>query len=216
MRKDSKIRKYYNKKTEPVSKTLEYIANKTSTSDRITLSELLYNLRHRGFGLLMLVLVLPNCVPIPIPPGGSTLLSIPLFIVAFQMIWGRNAPWLPKWLRRKSLDRKTLNKVAMLAAPKLRKIERLLHPRFEFTTSKSGERIIGAFWLLFTISIAVPLPMTNFIPGIGILVMALGLLGRDGLVVIIGALIGLLGIAFTVALFYLGLEAVLGILPFLS
>ena len=43
-----------------------------SHGDSVTLEEIVHRLRERGFGMLMMVLVLPNCVPIPIPPGMST------------------------------------------------------------------------------------------------------------------------------------------------
>lgn len=201
---------------EPVSDTLEKMAIHYSESTRITINELIFTLRHRGFGLLMLVLVLPNCVPVPIPPGGSTLLSVPLFFISLQMLWGKNAPWLPEWLRKKSLEQGTVDKIVSIAAPKLRWVEKFLRPRLNFTASKIGERIVGFFWLIFAISIAVPLPLTNFIPGIGTLVMALGMLGRDGLVVMIGMFIGLTGVTFTILLLTVGTEALISLFPFLS
>jgi len=160
--------------------------------------------------------VLPNCVPIPIPPGGSTIFSVPLFFIALQMIWGVDSPWLPKWLRQKSIEQSSIDKIVRVAAPRLRWIEKFLHPRYSFTSGKTGERVVGFFWLLFAISIAVPLPMTNFLPGIGTLVMALGMLGRDGIVVSIGALIGLVGVTFTVLLLTLGVEAIIALFPFLA
>lgn len=201
---------------EPVSDTLERVAKEYGQSSRITMDELIFSLRHRGFGLLMLVLVLPNCVPVPIPPGGSTLLSIPLFFIALQMLWGKHSPWLPKWLRRQSFERKTVDKIVTVATPKLRWVEKFLKPRWSFTSTKTGEQIVGFIWLIFAISIAIPLPMTNFIPGIGTLVMALGLLGRDGVVVIIGAIIGFAGVTFTTLLLTVGAEAVITLFPFLS
>ena len=164
----------------------------------------------------MLVLVLPNCVPVPIPPGGSTLFSIPLFFIAVQMLWGKNTPWMPRWLRGKSLEQTTIDKVVRIAAPRLRWVEKFLHPRFSFTNSKTGERIVGFLWLIFAISIAVPLPMTNFLPGLGTLVMALGMLGRDGVIVSIGAIIGFIGVTFTTLLLMLGVEAITALFPFLS
>ena len=202
--------------SEPVSQTLEKMADHYRESSRVTIKHLLHGLRHRGFALLMLVLVLPNCVPVPIPPGGSTILSVPLLFIAIQMIWGRNSPWMPEWLTKKSMEQRTIDKIIKIATPRLRWVEKFLHPRFNFTSSKAGERFIGCIWLIFAISIAVPLPMTNFIPGIGTLIMALGMLGRDGIVVIIGACVGMLGVAFTTAMLTLGIGAIIALFPFLS
>ena len=205
-----------NETVEPVSETLEKMAHHYRSSSRVSVNDLLHSLKHRGFGLLMLVLVLPNCVPVPIPPGGSTLLSVPLFFIALQMLWGKHSPWMPRWLRHKSLEQTTIDKIIRLAAPKLRWVEKFLKPRFTFANSKTGERFIGFIWLAFAISIAVPLPMTNFLPGVGTLIMALGLLGRDGLVVIFGILIGIAGVMFTILLLTVGVESLISLLPFMS
>lgn len=201
---------------DAVSQTLERMADHYKSSSLISIGELIHALRNRGFALLMLVLVLPNCVPIPIPPGGSTLFSIPLLFIAVQMLWGKKHPWLPKWLEKKTLEQQTIDKVIRSASPRLRWIEKFLHPRLTFTNTKTGEQIVGFIWMLFALSIAVPLPMTNFIPGIGTLVMALGMLGRDGLVVIIGALIGMIGIALTALILFFGTAAIAAIFPFLA
>jgi hypothetical protein len=48
--------------------------------------------------------------------------------------------------------------------------------------------------LLCAIAIAIPLPLTNAIPAQGITVMAFGFLNRDGLVIILGFIISLIGL----------------------
>lgn len=185
------------------------------TADDISLGELMRVLQERGFGLLMLVLVLPNCVPIPIPPGFSTILSVPLLFLALQMLVGKEVPWLPEWLKRKTIKRATLALMVAKIAPRLKVVERLLRPRFTFFESNLGERLIGFFWLIFALSIAVPLPMTNFVPGVGIMLMSLGLLSRDGLVILIGIVVGVLGCIFTISMLILGVKAIQALLaPF--
>lgn len=200
--------------TRATSEVLEETVD-NHTADDISLGELMRVLQERGFGLLMLVLVLPNCVPIPIPPGFSTILSVPLLFLALQMLVGKEVPWLPEWLKRKTIKRATLALMVAKIAPRLKVVERLLRPRFAFFESNAGERLIGLFWLIFALSISVPLPMTNFVPGVGILLMSLGLLSRDGLVILIGIVIGVLGCIFTISMLILGVKAIQALLaPF--
>ena len=167
------------------------------------------SLHERGFGLLMAVLVLPNCVPVPIPPGMSTVFSIPLLFLSTQMLIGLDHPWLPLWLRRKRVGHGILARAVRIIAPKMRWLEKFLRPRLSFASSKTGERVVGLFWLIFALDIAVPLPATNFVPGISTLVMALGLLNKDGVVMLIGAVIGSI---YTVILMALGTSAMLALL----
>ena len=49
--------------------------------------------------------------------------------------------------------------------------------------------------MLFSASILVPLPGTNTVPGIAVVIIAVGLLERDGLYVLAGSLIGTVWIA---------------------
>ena len=58
--------------------------------------------------------------------------------------------------------------------------------------------------LVPTASILLPLPSTNTVPGIGVAIASLGLIERDGLLVILGLFIGFLWVAL---LGFLGLEA---------
>ncbi len=185
------------------------------TTDRISLGELVHALHERGFAIIMLLLVLPNCVPIPVPPGVSTILSLPLIFFSVQMLIGWDAPWLPRWLKRRTIRRETLSKMVALAAPRLKKIEKVLKPRYPFASSQTGERVIGLLWLIFSLSIAIPLPGTNFLPGLGIMIMALGLLSRDGLIIAAGMLVGMAGIGVTTAILIAGVKAVKASLPFL-
>lgn len=181
-------------------------------ADDISLGELMRVLQERGFGLLMVVLVLPNCVPIPVPPGVSTIFSIPLLFLALQMLIGQTVPWLPRWLMAKTIKRTTLAAMVSTLSPRLKFVEKLLKPRLAFFGTPLGERIVGFFWLLFAISIAIPLPMTNFVPGIGILLVSLGLLSRDGLVILLGIIVGTLGCLFTLSLLILGIKAIKSLL----
>lgn len=191
--------------------TSEYLAlvvveNKNET---MTIGDLKRLLHERGFGILMAIAALPLCLPIPVPPGYTTFFSIPLFIFSIQMILGMSAPWLPIWLENKEIKRTSLEKLVAKANPWLKKIEHRMQPRMTYISIRTWERIIGIFAFVFALSIALPIPMTNFPPGWGILIMSLGLLSKDGLTIIIGMIIGTIGVGITMvilALIWMGMS----------
>ncbi len=113
------------------------------------------------------------------------------------MILGMRAPWLPAWIEKKVIKRESLEKIITKANPWLKKIENRMQPRMTYISVHTWERIIGIFAFVFTVSIALPIPLTNFPPGWGILVMSLGLLNRDGITILIGMIIGTIGIGIT-------------------
>lgn len=187
-----------------------------NTGDRITFQEIKLALHERGFGLLMLIFALPLSIPLPVPPGLTTVASLPLFLFSTQMVLGFDSPWLPKWIGRKTIKRTTLAMVIEKTSPYLKKIERLMRPRLTFAGSRRGEKIVGLLCLMFTVSIAIPLPLTNFIPALGIVIMSLGLLSKDGVIVILGTMVGAFGVGITLTILYFGKKAAFSILPWLA
>ena len=198
--------KRFKKKHRAASDVLEDAVRQYQT-DNVTVGELMHALHERGFGILLVIFVLPNCVPIP-APGLVSLTAFPLFFIASQLVIGRDSPWLPNFISRKKIRRTLLARIVAKASPWMRKVEKLLRARLSFASSNTGERIIGIFCLLFTCCIAIPLPWTNFIPGYGVLIMALGLLSRDGVTILIGMAVGLVGTSLTVGVLIFGFDAV--------
>lgn len=173
-------------------------------ADSISLYEIKTALHERGFGLLMLAIALPLSIPVPVPPGMTALPALPLLLFSIQMIMGMDSPWLPKWLGEKRVKRQTLAHVIEKGAPFLQKIERFLQPRFSFASSAKGEKIVGIFCMVFSISIAIPLPLTNFIPALGIVFLSLGLLSKDGIAIVLGMIIGSSGLLVTTTVILFG------------
>ena len=143
----------------------------------------------RAVAALILLFALPNVVPTP--PGTSSILGLPLLYLTAQMMLGK-LPWLPAIIADRSMTRSDFNSFVGRVTPLIARLERLLKPRFLFVTSITGERIIGGICLALAIVLAMPIPLGNMLPALAISLMALGVLERDGLWVVIGAIVGVL------------------------
>ena len=66
------------------------------SAERIGVGEVVHALRNRAFGLSILLLGLPNCLPMP--PGIPVICGVLLCLVGGQMLIGRDELWLPRWL----------------------------------------------------------------------------------------------------------------------
>ncbi|MBC7284507.1 exopolysaccharide biosynthesis protein [Hoeflea sp.] len=171
----------------------------------ITLGELSDLMEERAFGLLLLVLALPCCLPfVYLLPQ---LVALPMLVLAAQMASGRKSPWLPETLRRRALPVAGLLDVVARAKQYGGWLERLAHPRFASLTGDRAARVIGALLIIPCASILVPLPLTNTVPGIGVALAAIGLIERDALFVILGLVVAMTWVAILViggpALLYL-------------
>jgi hypothetical protein len=195
------------KKKRAASEVLEDAVNQYQT-DMVTVGELMFALHERGFGLLLLLFALPNCIP---APGITGLTAIPLLFFSYQLIVGHTSPWLPKWIERKRIRRTLIAAVIQRAAPRMKKLEKLMRPRLSIASSETGERVIGFFCFACALSIALPIPGGNLVPAIAIIIMALGLLSHDGLIILFGILTSIFGIAITTAIVLLGQKVVLAL-----
>ena len=107
-------------------------------------------------------------------------------------------------------DRKGLTQMAKGGRKWLGWIETFTKPRLKGITRKRSERIIGGFLCLFSASILVPLPMTNTVPGFGVALASFGLINKDGVLVILGLLLGFAWIFGLVVLGPVALLALIG------
>ena len=164
-----------------------------AAGETVTLHWLMEHLHERAFGLMLLVLALPCCIPFLY--GIPQVVSLPLMFVSAQIAIGRRAPWLPRSLAARTVTAGDLATLSRRAGPWLRKIEAISHPRLALLTRAPADRIVGLALVLFSASIMVPLPATNTVPGFAVVLVAMGLLQRDGLLVILGMMTGTAWIA---------------------
>ncbi len=169
----------------------------------VSLSVLAQVLGNRSAGALLLFLALPMVLPIP-APGISVVFGVPLMFISAQLLLGRQTLWLPARFARRSISRDQLDVYVRRALPIVRKMEKLVKPRFVQLTHGIALRAVGAICLVLALIITLPVPLGHLVPGAAISVMALGLIERDGVMTILGLLIGGLALV-VVALAMVGL-----------
>lgn len=168
-------------------------------ADVMTLRDLSAQLGDRGFGLMLLLLSLPNIIPLPIP-GISTITGIPVMFFAAQLCLGKERVWLPRWLAERQLPMSSLRPLIQKSLPVLRKLEKVIRPRLDTLTTRRFERLAGGIMLMLALLIALPIPLGNLPLGIAMAVLALAITERDGLVMIIGWLFTVIALCYFVAL----------------
>jgi len=173
------------------SELLREFAN-SLTSDRVTLAEIVSGLGDRGLGVLIAIFALPNILPSAVP-FGNVPTGIPPLIFAIQLWLGVDHLILPPFLARAKIGTHWLRALAPKVAAVLSWFEGLLKPRLEWVTVPRGERIIGAIAIVLAMVSTLPIPFGHNLPALGLVLIGLGLIERDGLAILIGASIGLIG-----------------------
>lgn len=164
----------------------------TFPGERIALGDLIAAMGPRAFGMLFLVLALPNAVPIP---GISTIFGLPMILLGAQLLVGLPRPWLPPRLARLDLERATMRNMLQRTKPYLAKIERLSRPRALPFTGAVAERFVGLMVCVLGIILIFPIWGGNLAPAVAIAIMSIGLMDRDGLFVVGGLAFGFVAMA---------------------
>jgi len=176
-----------------ISEILAALPDRFSTST-VTIATLSDALSHRAYGMLMLVLALPNLIPIP-APGLSAIVGAPLILVTLQMLLGLKSPWFPSFIGKRKLKTEQLRRVCRRVVPVMKKLERITSPRLKILAKPPADRVIALICVVLSLMIMMPIPFGNALPALAIGCFAIGILQRDGLFILAGLLITLLGTA---------------------
>jgi hypothetical protein len=150
----------------------------------ITIGEIIDRTTHAGFAFLAALLAL---VSIPFV-GLSTPFGLAIGFGAGQMIAGRSRPWLPKRVRANRVSAKTLRWVSQKVSRWTSGLERLVRPRWTFLARGPFYSLIGVGILIQGIGLALPIPLpgSNLVFVVPILVYSIGLLEDDGWLILAG------------------------------
>lgn len=185
---------WHKNQSETVSNLFRRIISEEN-GGTISVGEIAAALQDRAFGPCLLFFSLPGCMPgFPIM---TSIFGPPMAFFGWQIMAGMHRPWLPDFVSNKTLKRETIGRFIDKAERYVVWFETLCRPRWEAMLENWVERLMGALVVLFSICVIIPLPGTNLIPCIAISIMALGFMQRDGVVVLLGAIIGLIGAILT-------------------
>ncbi len=194
-----------------ISDLLMELSDESRGSLFLRLGKILDKVAERGFGLMLLLLALPNFIPVPIGIGAVT--GAGACLCGIQLLFGRERPWLPRRLRSTRLRRSTFQSMLKVAGKLLRGMEKLSKPRLVFFVGDIGLRITGLLLIGLGVALALPIPFTNYPFGALLLLLSIALMERDGALTVIswvlmalaiGASAGLSGAAFTMIRGWMG------------
>jgi hypothetical protein len=181
-----------------ISRSLLRAVGRHRKTDAHTIGTVVSDLGDRSFGWSIVLFALINLLPLPI--GANMVTSIPLLLLTGQMALGLRYVGLPDFIKRRRVPRNRFRGAVIRLRPLLRSIEKVIRPRRLWLFQPRAERGIGI--LLFAVSCALflPIPLSGYIPAIALLVTSLGLVERDGTLVLIGMAIGIVAIVVTLAI----------------
>lgn len=159
---------------------------------KVSVDDILGAVGRRSFGPLLLVAGLITLVPVISGiPGVPTLMAVMVLLVAVQLLAGRKTFWLPQWLLRRSVSRKSFDKALGWLKKPAKWMDTLLGVKLGWMSGFWGIRATAVACLL----VALAMPLMEFVPfsangaGVALSLFGIGLITRDGIVLALGFLL---------------------------
>ncbi len=161
-------------------------------AEGVSLSEIRDLFGQDGLLLLTIFLTIPFMVPVSIP-GVSTVFGTAILLIGVSRLLRCNL-WLPKYFAQRVLPAEKLRAGLHQGLKILRQLEGLTRPHRMKNMTSVGLRgtlnnvslITGAILLMAPFGL---IPFSNTLPGLAVLLLAIGLLQRDGLFIFWGHLV---------------------------
>ncbi len=173
--------------SQPLSERLrEILADPAGASD-LTINQLLARTEGRGVYLVIIVFSAPFISPIPLI-GLSSILGPVIVFLAVRLALGRSA-WVPRSVGERALPPGLRQFISGGGVRALLWIERFVRPRRSAWMAWPATRIahcslIALMAVLLTLPL--PVPFTNSLPTLTVIVMAASMMESDGVTVFVG------------------------------
>lgn len=171
----------------------------------VTIGAIRDALGDRSFGALLVLFASINLLPLP--PGATALLGLPLVVVSAQMVYGSRRAWLPQALTRRSIPAETFRAIVARLVPRLERVERMIRPRYWPFWRRRGDQVIGVITLVMAITITLPIPLGNWPPALATALLGLALSERDGILFAIGSAIAIASLAIVASVMGIAIAA---------
>ncbi|HEY5705011.1 MAG TPA: exopolysaccharide biosynthesis protein [Terrimicrobiaceae bacterium] len=194
-----------NDATERISDALRRLLHEAAGRP-LMIREMVQILHGRGLQFMVILLCLPFLTPVTIP-GISIPFGLAVTLCGLRIAFGHK-PWLPAFILNRRISYSVLERMVHFGCKIYEKLEKVIRPRLGFLFTPGLGMVTGLAIALSGIFLSLPIPppfpLTNTIPGFAIILLSLGLMERDGGLILCGYVLTL------VSAIYVTLIALLG------
>lgn len=142
---------------------------------------------------ILAILVFSVLNLLPGPPGYSVVIGLAIMAFAVMMLTSKPLRLWP-FVGERQIPLTILVKLLEFFAGFTRFISKFSKPRVAALTSPRLLPLIAVMAFIFGVAMLVPIPFTNTLPSLGLAIICVGMLNRDGIAVLVGSAIALFGL----------------------
>ncbi len=173
-----------------LSQTTRKQAESLPKKGTVSVKTLLQAYSEEVLGTMLLLVSIPGLLPSTGIPFGS-LFSPAMFLAGLAWFMGKKTVTLPRKITNYELNTDTARSILVKMAKAYEYAEKLCKPRQSKLTQGVSLRLIGLAVVVNAFIVFLPIPFGNTLPAFANIVLALGVLFRDGLTVLLGHLLTL-------------------------
>jgi len=193
------------KNNNKISEEIQSILKKETADGVLYISDFTSHFGHRSAAFIIALLALPIALPFT-PPGINTPFAIACIFLSFSLILNKEEFSLPNFINNRKLPFKPDGGFFKAMTKLLTWAELVIKPRLEWVTnSKLSKPLLGLGVLAASIVMIIPLPIINSLSSLIVLMVALGIVTKDGLVSLFSATAGVLLLLSSIAIVLYGI-----------
>jgi hypothetical protein len=192
--------------TERISDALRRLLREAAGRP-LMVREMVEILHGRGLQFMVILLCLPFLTPVTLP-GISMPFGLAIALCGLRIAFGHK-PWLPAFILNRRISYSVLEKMVHFGCKIYEKVEKVIRPRLGFLLAGPGMGMVTGLaialsGIFLSLPIPPPFPLTNTIPGFAIIFLSLGLMERDGGLILCGYVLTLISAIYVTLIGLLG------------
>lgn len=175
---------------EDLSDVLDQLED-AGDGETVSVGDIVEEIGGDAFGPLLLVPALFLVTPVSGVPGMPSIGSLLISLIAIQIVLGRDALWLPGFLRRREMKKQRLDKALSWLRKPAGWIDRISSERLTILTQRPWIMLPASLCALMVLLAPAfeTVPFSVSIAAGAVALFALGMVARDGIMVLIALLI---------------------------
>lgn len=172
--------------------------------------EMIEILHGKGLQMMVILLCLPFLSPVTIP-GISMPFGLAIALCGLRIAFGHK-PWLPAFILDRRFSAHALERMVHFGCKVYGRIEKVVRPRLSYLFVGPGMTMlvglsISLAGILLSLPIPPPFPLTNTLPGFALIFLALGIMEKDGVLILVGYALTMISLIYLALIVFVGQEA---------
>ncbi len=157
----------------------------TTDAEETAVDDVLNAFGRRAYGPILFVVGIISLSPVGSIPGASILTGSLIVVLMTQYLFREHAPWVPEWIRARSVPAKQAKQSVETVKPYLEKMETFVRPRYHQLAAAPWTYIVAIVCITLALSMY-PLalvPWGVMPPSLALTLFGLGMMSADGLLI---------------------------------